>query len=219
MEKNIFRYLLFFAGLAVMSFGIVLTIKADLGAAPWDVLHIGLYKQFGLSIGSWSVIVGVFILGLSSAIMKQWPRMGSFLNMIFVGPCIDLFMAVPWLSTPDTLAGKLAMLIAGILILALGMGIYISARIGAGPRDSLMLDLHLKKGWKIAHVRLAMETIVLFIGFILGGPVHLGTLVITASIGHVTGITLPLCRKLADRFLFQNGGKTANRIWHPNKGV
>lgn len=194
---------IFFVGLLIMSFGIVLTIKADLGCAPWDVLHIGLYRKFGLTIGTWSMIVGVAVLTASALLLKQFPRIGAFLNMIFVGIFIDLYMMIPYLRTPHTLIGKLVMLLVGIVITGYGMGIYISANIGAGPRDSLMLALTELTGWKVQYIRIAMEGLVLFFGWVLGGPVSIGTLIFCVMIGSVTGIALPQCRRATARMLMR----------------
>lgn len=193
----------FFVGLLIMSFGIVLTIKADLGCAPWDVLHIGLYRKFGLTIGTWSMIVGVAVLTASALLLKQFPRIGAFLNMIFVGIFIDLYMMIPYLRTPHTLIGKLVMLLVGIVITGYGIGIYISANIGAGPRDSLMLALTELTGWKVQYIRIAMEGLVLFFGWVLGGPVSIGTLIFCVMIGSVTGIALPQCRRATVRMLMR----------------
>jgi uncharacterized protein len=200
---RIFRWGIYFIGLLIMSFGIVLTIKANVGCAPWDVLHIGLYRNFGWTIGTWSIIVGVAILTISALLLKQFPRIGAFLNMIFVGLFIDLYMMIPYLQTPDTLMGKLVMLVVGIVITGYGMGIYISANMGAGPRDSLMLALTELTGWKVQYIRIAMEALVLFAGWMLGGPVSIGTLIFCIMIGAVVGIALPQCRRITERILIR----------------
>lgn len=182
-----------------MSFGIVLTIKADMGSAPWDVLHIGLYRQFGLTIGTWSIIVGVVVLTVSSFLTKEWPKIGAFLNMLLVGIFIDMYMLIPYLQTPRAFFGKLFMLLMGIVVTAYGMGFYISANMGAGPRDSLMLVLTEKTGWKVAHIRITMELFVLLLGWMLGGPVSIGTLIFSVTIGSVVGMALPHCRQMTER--------------------
>lgn len=198
---SIFRWAIYFIGLLIMSFGIVLTIKANVGCAPWDVLHIGLYRNFGLTIGTWSIIVGLVVLTISALLLKQLPRIGAFLNMIFVGIFIDLYMMIPYLQVPNTLIGKFVMLLVGIVITGYGMGIYISANIGAGPRDSLMLALTELTGWKVQYIRIAMEAFVLFIGWILGGPVSIGTLIFCIMIGSVAGVALPQCQRMAEWIL------------------
>jgi uncharacterized protein len=198
---SLFRWAIYFIGLLVMSFGIVLTIKADVGCAPWDVLHIGLYRKFGLTIGTWSIIVGIVILALSSLLVKQLPKLGAFLNMLFVGIFIDMYMMIPYLQTPATIAGRFAMLLIGIVIAGYGMGLYISAKVGAGPRDSLMLALMDLTGWKVQYIRIGMEGVVLLAGWLLGGPLSIGTLIFCVTIGSVAGIALPQCRKITERII------------------
>ncbi|KXG11403.1 hypothetical protein AT864_00486 [Anoxybacillus sp. P3H1B] len=206
MKESIVRWTVYFLGLLVMSFGIVLTIKADMGSAPWDVLHIGLYRQLGLTIGTWSIIVGIIVLAASSLLSKQWPQIGAFLNMLLVGLMIDMYMMIPALQTPHTFIGKMAMLFGGIIITGYGMGLYISAKMGAGPRDSLMLVLMEKTGWRVEYIRIAMEVFVLLVGWILGGPVSIGTLVFSVTIGKVIGIALPQCQQWTARMAVAKTG-------------
>lgn len=197
------RFIIYILGLLTMALGIVLQIKADLGASPWDVLHVGLYYQLGLTIGTWSIIVGLIILTSAAILMKEFPQMGAFLNMVLVGLFIDLYLLLPVLSTPEALVGKTFMLLSGITLSGYGMGIYISAQFGAGPRDSLMIALTTKTGWKLSRVRAIMELIVLFIGWQLGGPVYLGTILFSITIGYIAGYALPQCQALTNKLLDQ----------------
>ena len=84
-----------------MSLGIVLIIVSDFGASPWDVLHVGLFYQLGLTIGTWSIMVGLFILGVSAIMMREWPKFGAYLNMIMVGIFIDMYMMLPFITEPE----------------------------------------------------------------------------------------------------------------------
>lgn len=217
------RFFVYIMGLLIMSLGIVLLILADLGATPWDVLHVGLYYQFGLTIGSWSIIVGVVILTIAALISKEFPKAGAFMNMILIGLFIDLYLLLPFMQTPGAIAGKFVMFVCGIIIYCYGMGIYISAQFGAGPRDSLMIALTSKTGWKVGRVRAYMEIIVLIIGWQLGGPVFLGTIVISLTLGPIVGIALPQCQSLTNRFLAMLKKKDAinrsNSDKEKNRGV
>ncbi len=195
------KWLVYLIGLLIMTLGLVLVIVANLGSAPWDVLHIGLYKQFGLTIGSWSIIVGVFILGSSAILAKAFPKIGAFLNMLLCGIFIDMYMLIPWLDTPETILGQFIMLLIGIILNAYGMAIYISANVGTGPRDSLMLALMQKTGIKVQWIRLIMEVSVLAIGWMLGGPVGIATVILSLSIGHICGFALPHCQKMTNYLL------------------
>ncbi|TLS39287.1 YczE/YyaS/YitT family protein [Pseudalkalibacillus caeni] len=203
------RWGVFVVGLLVMSFGISLMIRAEAGSAPWDVFHIGLYNQFGLTIGTWSIIAGIAILAITAVLQHELPKAGAFLNMLLVGVFIDMYLFLPILHTPGHTFGKGLMLIAGILIMGYGIGLYIAADRGAGPRDSLMLVLTEKTGWKVQHIRLSMEIIVLFLGWMLKGPIFIGTLIFCLSIGAIVGFSLPQCRNLVDR-LVERGGQSEN---------
>ncbi|MFD1705503.1 YitT family protein [Siminovitchia sediminis] len=184
-----------------MALGITLTIVADVGAAPWDVLHVGLYYQFGLTIGTWNIIIGFIVLGSAGIMMKEWPRFGAYLNMIFVGAFIDMYMSLPFMVEPATWYGKSVMFLAGMVVYAYGMGIYLSAKLGAGPRDSFMLALTARTKWKVSNARRLMEIGVLVIGWLLGGPVFIGTVIFSLAAGTFIGIALPQCQALANKWL------------------
>lgn len=214
-KETIFKWVVYFIGLMIMSLGIVLTIKAELGVSSWDVLHIGLHDQFGLTIGSWTIITGAFVLLISTILMKSVPQLGAFINMIAIGIFIDLYLLLPFLHTPHSFLGQLLMLLIGIVVLCYGMGLYISAKCGAGPRDSLMMALVKKTGKSINVIRGSIEIIVLFIGWILGGPVFIGTIITTLSLGYMAGIMIPFCEKSTDKLfskLFNQSGKLFEKV-------
>lgn len=185
----------FIIGLLIMAYGIALMITANLGSAPWDVFHIGLFLKLGLTIGTWSIIVGFVIIVITTILTKKWPRTGAFANMVLVGVFIDLFLSMPGMVTPHSLLAKYLMLAAGILFNGIGISIYISAQRGAGPRDTLMLFLTEKTGWKLSNVRRCMELFVLLLGWLMGGPVFIGTFVFGLTIGTIVGAILPICNK------------------------
>ncbi|MGO0060760.1 YczE/YyaS/YitT family protein [Brevibacillus fluminis] len=190
------RYTMFMLGLLVMGFGIAMMIEANMGVAPWDTFHIGLQKTFGLTIGMWSQIVGLVIIFSSYAIGKIKPTIGMFLNMFFFGLFIDMFMWLEWVPKGETLIQRAICFGAGLLIYTCGTGMYLSPRLGAGPRDSFMLALNDRLGWSIQKVRLGIEITVTILGFALGGPVSIGTLVTALSIGPLIQRFIPMWERL-----------------------
>src|SRR5690625_4239781 len=132
-----FRWLFFFVGLMVMGLGVALTVKGQrFGVGSWDVLHIGLFKNIGLSIGLWSIIVGIIIITIASIGLREFPKVGTFMNMICVGLFIDFFNWI--IPNPTIFSTQLSAFILGVVLLAIGCGIYIAADLGAGPRDTLI---------------------------------------------------------------------------------
>ena len=196
------RWSVFILGLMVLAFGISLTIKGKfLGIGPWDVFHYGLFTKFGFTIGTWSIISGLLLLFISSVFNKAWPQIGSFLNMMLLGLFIDLFNWM--LPSIDNLAGATIAFIIGVGLMGYGIGLYVSADLGAGPRDSFMLLIVEKMGWSIPLVRNGIEVIVFLVGWMLGGPVGVGTVLIAFGLGPILGYSIPQCKKLMAYFLNQ----------------
>lgn len=164
-------------------------IEAALGVDPWTVFAQGLSLQTGLGIGLLTNLIGLLVLLLWWP-LRQKPGIGTLLNILLVGPGIELGL---WLlPTPDALWVRMAYFTIGLLLLAVASGVYIGADLGPGPRDGLMTGIHLRFGTPIWAGRTAVEVTVLLIGWALGGNVGIGTVVFAALIGPLCSITLPL---------------------------
>ena len=195
MKELVWRWLFFVGGITMMSFGISLTIKGQaMGIGPWDVLHVGLYNHFGLSIGTWAILTGVIIVLLTMIGTKRLPQLGTILNILFIGSLIDLFN---WLlPDPVSFIVQLVWFLLGVIIMSVGVGVYVSPKVGAGPRDALMLIIVDKTGWSIKRVRTGLELVVALIGWALGGPIGLGTILIALLLGQIVHYTLPWSQRL-----------------------
>jgi uncharacterized protein len=196
MRKEwILRWSLFVFGLIVLALGAALTIEGKvLGVAPWDVFHYGMFLKLGLTIGTWSIIIGFLLLAASSIATKKLPKIGALLNMLLLGLFIDFFL---WLlPSIDSLTGALLFFVLGIVLMGYGVGLYVSADLGSGPRDSIMLLIVDKTGWSLQWVRNGMEILVLILGWALGGPVGIGSVIIALFLGPIVGVSLPQCKIL-----------------------
>lgn len=178
-------------GLFLYGIAVALFVRADVGLDPWTVFAQGLEVQTGLTIGLISILIGAGVLLLWIPI-RQKPGIGTVLNVLIIGPVIDLTMLV--VMTPDQLWAQWLMFAAALALLAVATGLYIGARFGPGPRDGLMTGLHARFGWKIWKVRTVVEVTVLTIGWLLGGTVGFGTVAFALLIGPMVGYTLPRLR-------------------------
>src|ERR671910_2465800 len=175
-------------GIPVLGVGIALTLQARLGVSPYDVLHQGIAAKTGLSVGTVVVLVGLAILVLWIP-LRQRPGLGTVLNTLTVGLVIDLALhAIP---EPDLLAVRIPLLVAGIVVTGLGMGLYIGAGLGPGPRDGLMTGLAAQGVGSIRLVRTGIEVTALLAGIALGGAVGLGTVAFALTIGPNVQFFLP----------------------------
>ncbi|MEU2947828.1 hypothetical protein ABZ617_17520 [Nocardiopsis alba] len=179
-----------YLGLYLYGLSGALLIRSDLGAMPWDVLSQGLSNQTGLSIGTWSVIIGALIMLLWIP-LRQKPGLGTLSNVIVIGVSVDLSL---WLiPTTGFLPLQILLLISGVLVCAIATGCYIGVGLGPGPRDGLMTGLA-SLGLSIRLARTIIEVTVALLGFLMGGTVGLGTLVFMIAIGPLAQIFLPMMR-------------------------
>jgi uncharacterized membrane protein YczE len=167
------------AGIVVLSGGITFMLQARLGVSAYDVLHQGLSKVTGLSFGTVVVALGLLILVAWIPIGQRF-GLGTIVNTLSIGFIVDgLLRVVP---SPDSLVGRWPMLVAGIVVTAFGMGLYIGAGLGPGPRDGLMTGLA-AKGYPLWLVRTVLELAALAAGWALGGDVGIGTVLFAFAIG------------------------------------
>jgi len=182
-----YRFLQLNLGLMVFGVAISLMLRANLGLDPWSVLHEGLSERTGLSFGRTTQLVGVALIAFNFFVLHLRPGLGTALNMLLVGPWIDFFGAQPWLPTVPVGAWGWGVVTfaAGVVLVGLAMGLYITARFGAGPRDDLALGGALRLGRSIRLTRGGIEFLVLAAGFLLGGTLGLGTVLFAVTIGPV----------------------------------
>ena len=193
------RLVLLAGGLFLFAAGIVLTLRANVGVGPWDVLHQGLTRVLPISFGQANILVGVLIV-VTSWRLGIPPRLGTLANMLLIGAFADLILThglIPDLSALP-LAARLPLDALGVLMVGFGCGLYIRAGLGAGPRDGLMLALTHRLGFRVAVVRAGIELTVIATGLLLGGTVGVGTLIFALGIGpaieasfRVLGVPVP----------------------------
>ncbi|HEY8451728.1 MAG: hypothetical protein FWJ70_12815 [Micromonosporaceae bacterium] len=174
-------------GLVIYGVSIALMVRAELGLASWDVLHQGLSRRTGMSMG-WAVIavsVAVLLLWIP---LRQRPGLGTLFNTLLVGLSADATLAV--LPDVDHLAVRSGLLAAGVVLNGLATGLYIGAGLGPGPRDGLMTGLA-ARGLSIRLARTLIELSVLALGFLLGGTVGVGTVLYAVTIGPLAHYFIP----------------------------
>src|SRR5581483_6998519 len=138
-----------FLGLLLCGTGVALMIDADLGLAPWDVLHQGISKHTGIPIGTVAILVGLAVLVLWLPLKERY-GVGTLCNVVVIGLTIDVLLAVlP--DQPPTIV-RVAFLLGGCFLFGPGSGFYIGVRMGAGPRDGLMTALA-ARGYSVRLVR------------------------------------------------------------------
>lgn len=184
------RLVQLYGGLVAYGVSMALMLESTLGLNPWDVFHQGLARRLHLPIGTVTIGVGALVLLLWIP-LRQRPGLGTVSNVLVIGLVVEAALAA--LPTVGPLAARVAFLVGGIALNGVATGLYLGARLGAGPRDGLMTGWAARRpGWSIRRVRLVIEVTVLALGWALGGTVGVGTLAYAVSIGPLAHVFIPM---------------------------
>ena len=166
-------------------FGVYLTIQANIGAGPWDVLNLGLSKTFGILYGTASVAVSYAILGIDIG-LREPIGIAMFIDAFVVGKAVDFFNKMNVVPKCESLPKGIFVMLIGLVIMAYTQYTYMSASLGCGPRDTLLVALA-KRANKIpiGAVSIALLSLATFVGWLLGGPVGIGTLICAFATGPI----------------------------------
>lgn len=175
-------------GLTGFGLSLAMLLRSGLGGAPWDVFHAALAERLGATVWSMSIAVS-FVLLLLWIPLRERLGIGTIANAIWVGVSIDLGMLI--LPEASSLPVAIALMLLGVVVNGISGAVYIGAQLGAGARDGLMTALSRVLSRPVGPVRIVLEVIVLVTGWLLGGPLGLGTVVYAIALGPVIQLVLP----------------------------
>ncbi|MCL2058562.1 MAG: hypothetical protein FWH01_05835 [Oscillospiraceae bacterium] len=187
MKQFAIRATYLIVGIILFAVGLVLTIRANIGYAPWEVFHSGLGLAVGISIGDASIIAGVIIVIIVTACGEKI-GLGTVFSMILTGVFLDELLKLDIVPLAPNMPIGILMLVAGMFVIAAGTYYYIKSAFGAGPRDNLMVVLNKKTKMPVGLCRGIVELVVTFVGWLLGGMVGVGTVITVVAIGFCVQI-------------------------------
>ena len=185
--------ILLIVGLIIFRAGDAVLISARLGNTPWTVLAEGIAENLDLSIGKSTFLVSFLVL-LIWIPLREKPGIGTILNAILIAATIEFLL--PILPTPETFSLQIIQVLAGIVLVAIGSGLYLTANLGPGPRDGTMTGLTKVTGVPIGRIRSGIEIFVIAIGWTLGGKFGIGTILFAILIGPCVAICLNMAGRL-----------------------
>lgn len=198
----VLRGLWMLAGLFLLSYGIDLQRAADLGLMPWSVLHEGISLQTFLTFGQANILVGLVLICIG-LVLGVKPSLGTIVTMTATGLFLDLILQWHLIPIPSRSLGSTGVepwrylyMILGVVVMGFGTAWYVSANLGAGPRDGLMIGIARLTRWPVGPVRSGMEAMALLTGWLLGGPVGIGTVCGVLGLGWTIQFSLIFFRWL-----------------------
>lgn len=207
------RFLRLMLGLSLYSLGIYLTLQANIGYGSWDVFNSGIVEITGLRMGQVSILVGAVIV-VYVILQKEAFGLGTIINTFWIGFLLDILLI--WGPIPLSMGwvDGLVLMILGLFVIALASYFYIGAGMGTGPRDALMIIFAKKTGWTVGRMRIAIELAVALIGFVLGGKLGIGTLIVAQFTGLILDLVFRLLSFDAKAVVHQNVSEYIKQIKH-----
>ena len=203
-KSIVLNMLLAAVALFINGLGVYLTIHANIGAGPWDVLNLGVSKTTGILYGTASIIISVTIL-MIDILLKEPIGIAMFIDALVVGKAVDFFTWLHIIPTPKTFVGSICMMFIGLVIIGYTQFTYMYAALGCGPRDTLIVGL--KK--KVSKLPIGLVSILVlsgatFVGFLLGGQVGIGTLICAFCAGPIMQFAFETVHFDATKIVHQN---------------
>ncbi len=195
------RVLLFAIGIIIITFGISLTIKANVGLGAWDALAVGESNTFGLTVGTWMIINQAVLLFINAYLLREKPQFLAAITFVLIGALVDFWLLQVFADwNPQDVVQRWMILVIGIVIIGLGVALYLYAKMPMlNPIDTLMVALKTRFNVSLMTAKTLGELVALVIAFILHGPINIGTLVITFSVGPVIQFFSKMIERIKNR--------------------
>lgn len=192
MDLTLRRFTFYTLGILILTFGIALTIQSRLGTSPFDALLVGLYRSFGLTIGSWEIVVGFFMVLCNALGEKRRPEYLALLTSLITGLGIDMwmFLLADWVQ-PETIIGQSVCLAIGLIAGGLGIAINLQANFAPNPMDRSMQVVRNLTGLNIAISRALISIVLVLLAFMFNGPIGVGTILAALFTGVFIKFFMP----------------------------
>lgn len=203
MERSyIKRIIILILGLVILSSGIALFIKADLGCDPYTTFNIGVSDAVNYNFAIVQIIINLVILAFILVVDKSFINIGTIISLFCVGPLIEFFngMINDLLPYEFGFIGNVIILLIGCVIVSFGVGLYIATDLGAGPYDILPLIIEKRKNWSYKWIRIVLDVSCAVIGFLLGATIGIGTIIVALGLGP----GIEYFRSFAVRFILKD---------------
>lgn len=198
-------------GVAVSSVGIAMMLQASVGLEPWSILQQGMAQRTGMTYGTASAIAGAAAI-LTAVFFGESFGFGTIINIAGCAVMIDAIQAAGLIPQMHGLVSGILLLLGGLELLALGTWLYMKSALGSGPRDALMVALARKFNRSAGACRAVVDVLVTVIGFFLGGPVGVGTIISAVGLGPLINLNFAAVRFRPAEVHQENVAETIQRL-------
>ena len=193
--EQIKRYFIFLVGLFVNSLGVSLITKGNLGTSPISSIPYVLSLNFPFSLGIFTIVFSLLLIFLQFLLLGKNFKAEHLLqipiSMVF-GYFIDASMILLVLVHPAAYQANVAALLAGCLILGIGVYMEVLADVVMLPGESfvraVVFCIHSEFGFTKVCFDVSMAVIAAALSVLLSGHlegVREGTIVAAVLVGFI----------------------------------
>lgn len=201
MKVNIKSYIIFLLGILLMTLGVSLTVKSEVGAGAYDSINFGLANLFKINVSIAIWITSFIVVVITSILRRKFLKLTTFVTAIIVGISTDMWVIMVKNIALNTIFEKVLAFSIGICLVSIGIAIYIIPKLPANPTDDLMVALTEENGISIMKAKLTIDTICIIIAFTLKGPIGIGTIIATILIGPLIQIINKLIVNILPQYI------------------
>lgn len=195
-SKMLARYAIVIVSFAAAAAGLSIMLRSEFGMGPWGAFEQVLSQRIGITFGRASQLIGLALVGLAWG-LKERPTLVTILNMVLIGVFADFVLSR--ISPVTAALAKPIVFGLGLIIYSIGIAMYVSLRMGAGPREALMLGLSRRFSMSIRVSRIIIDSSVAIAAWLMGGPVSYGTVVFALGAGPLIQLFMTPCTSVAAR--------------------
>ncbi|MFD3446476.1 YitT family protein [Microbacteriaceae bacterium 4G12] len=198
------EHIFFIGGLLLLSLGInMMTTITSFGLSPYDSLFIALYRNFGLSIGTWMFIINLIFTFIVLFMNRKRITIGTIVTMVLVSVFVDMIGSVAFLMEGIRSLPKYITLICGNVSVGAGIGIYVSSQLGTAPQEAFVLTVSEKTKWSFRKTEISLACLFLTASFMLHGPIYFGTIILSFTTGWLIQAFIQVGTKVLQNYRTQ----------------
>lgn len=201
MKINFKRYLIFLIGIAILTLGVSMTIKSNIGAGAYDSINFALASKFNVSVSITISSTALIALIISGFIRRKLPRISTFITSILMGVFTDIWVSVVSYINTNTIFMKIIVFLMGTLLVCFGIALYLIPKLPPNPVDDLMVTLNECLGYSVGISKLTIDVTCIIIAFLLKGPIGIGTILLTLLVGPIVNV---FYNKISKYIVFNN---------------
>ncbi len=187
MKLQYKKYIIFLLGIAILTLGVSMTVKSDIGAGSYDSINFAVADMLNIKVSLAISITSFIVLIIAAFIRREAPRITTFITSVIMGLFTDIWVKIVDLIQVNTILNKGLVFIVGMVLVCFGIALYMIPKLPTNPTDDLMVALTEKK-ISIKRAKMTIDIICIVLAFILKGPIGIGTIVLTFLVGPTVDI-------------------------------